>query len=102
MREIRAFRYFWPTRSFCGLITAFLLVSGLMLAMGSPARAAGVAAEVIEIGCKTVIQTAGHYRLVEDCVLGAQDEAGISIEINAGGVVVEVDLDGHIISGPGI
>jgi parallel beta-helix repeat protein len=75
------------------MLTAFSLVSTLMLAMGSLAQAA----EVIEIGCGTRIEQSGHYRLAVDCVLAASDEVGISI----GAVDVELDLDGHIISGPG-
>jgi parallel beta-helix repeat protein len=62
--------------------------------MGSLAQAA----EVIEIGCKGVISNAGQYKLVEDCVLDKTDAVGISIDSAED---VELDLDGHTISGPG-
>jgi parallel beta-helix repeat protein len=77
------------------VLTAFSLVSALMLAMGSLAQSA----EVIEIGCKYIISNAGHYKLVEDCVLDPTDARPFGVQINSADV--ELDLDGHIISGPG-
>jgi hypothetical protein len=77
------------------MLTAFSLVSALMLAMGSLAQAA----EVTEIKeCPYTIENVSQasYRLVVDCVL---DKTGISINHAED---VELDLDGHSISRPGL
>jgi hypothetical protein len=78
------------------MFAAFLLVSALVLGKASVAQVTSPP-DVIEISCQRELRSPGHYRLVEDCVLGV-GQIGITI---TDAVDVELDLDGHIISGSG-
>jgi hypothetical protein len=76
------------------MLTALSFVSALMLGIVSGAQAA----DVTEItSCPHNISSPGPYRLVVDCVV----VNGSGIAITAGTRDVELDLDGHTISGPG-